>query len=242
MSRQATSPTARRASRAARSLNGTTAVVAATSTCGPSAPGRGTTAPDGVEHGQRLVDGAVVAPVEDGHPRPAGQVAGEAQHEPVGVRGRDGQLPGRQPEAAGELLADPGRVLAGQHRGRPGGHPLGDRGGDRGQGVARHRTGVAEAQVDVLQPVDVDEPAAGGGGHRDRERAGPPGHPRHRHAGQQAAARLRGEGGRAGSGLDEPVLLPCAEVGQAGAIDHGCNLEQFRRVVSSGGRGGRICA
>ena len=63
-----------------------------------------------VEDGQRLVDGAVVAPVHHRDPRPPGQVPGEAQHEPVRVGGRHRQLPRRQPEPAGQLLADPDRV------------------------------------------------------------------------------------------------------------------------------------
>ena len=67
--------------------------------------------PVAVEHGEGLVDGAVVAPVHHRDPRPAGEVPGEPQHEPVGVGGRHRQLPGRQPEPAGQLLADPDRVL-----------------------------------------------------------------------------------------------------------------------------------
>ena len=38
-----------------------------------------------VEHGEGLVDGAVVAPVHHRDPRPAGEVTGEAEHEPVRV-------------------------------------------------------------------------------------------------------------------------------------------------------------
>ena len=144
ISRQATSPSASRRSRASRSLNGTTAVVTATSTCGPSAPGPGNH-PVPVEHGQGLVDGAVVAPVHHRDPRPAGEVPGEAEHEPVGVGRRHRQLPRRQPEPPGQLLADPHRVRRGQHRGdaraRPAARPPRPPGGARGRSSRRCRRG-----------------------------------------------------------------------------------------------------
>ena len=63
ISTAATSPWASAASSASRSLNGTTRVVIAGSTCGPIDPGRRRHLAGGVEQRQRLVDGAVVAPV-----------------------------------------------------------------------------------------------------------------------------------------------------------------------------------
>ena len=109
------------------------------------------------EDRQRLVDRAVVAPVHHRDLRSAGEVAGEAQDEPVGVGGRHRQLPLREPEPAGEFGADPGGVGRRQHRRQPDRCLVGDRVGDSPDTVARHRTGVAEAEVDVLDAVDVDE-------------------------------------------------------------------------------------
>ena len=56
--------------------------------------------PAAVEDAERLVDGAVVAPVEDEDLGPPGDVAGEPQHEPVGVGRGHRDLPERQPEAS----------------------------------------------------------------------------------------------------------------------------------------------
>ena len=137
------------------SLNSTTRVVWATSTCGPTEPRTGTTAPVLVEHGDRLVDRAVVAVVVDDDLAPAGDVAGEAEREPVRVRGRQRELPGRQPEPPGELLAGPDGVLGREHVGDAAAQLALDGGDRRGRAVAGHRAGVAEAEVDVVVAVDA---------------------------------------------------------------------------------------
>jgi hypothetical protein len=59
--------------------------------------------------------------------------------------------------------------------------------------VAGHGAGVAEAEVDVLMPIDVAEARALGLGGEHREAAGPADHPVHRHAAEQVAARLLGQ-------------------------------------------------
>ena len=124
-----------------------------------------------LEHAERLVDRAVVAPVHHRDPRPAGEVAGEAEHEAVGVGGRHRHLPPGQAEAAAELAGDPGGVRRGQHRGDPALGALAHRLGHRRQAVAGHRAGVAEAQVDEVDAVDVGEAAARGRLDEQRERA-----------------------------------------------------------------------
>ena len=88
-----------------------------------------------------------------------------------------------------------------------------------GMRVPGHRAGVAQAQVDVRPPVDVGEPRARGPLEEDRERAGPPGHPRHRHPGEERVGRLRGEGGRARPVGDEALLLRAVELLQSGTVD-----------------------
>ena len=101
-----------------------------------------------------------------------------------------------------EFIGDPGRVLTRQHRGRSNdrsSQTSTDTGTDTGTGtgtgaaMASHRSGVAQAEVDVLDAVDVDEPCAGGVGDVHGKRTGPPGHPRHRHPGQQMAATRLGQ-------------------------------------------------
>ena len=59
--------------------------------------------------------------------------------------------------------------------------------------VTGHRAGVAEAEVDVVDAVDVDEVGAVRRIDEDRERARPAGHPVHRHSTQQVGLRLFGE-------------------------------------------------
>ena len=66
--------------------------------------------PVAVEHGERLVDGAVVAPVHDRDLGPAGEVPREAEHEAVGVGRGHRHLPAGQPEPAAQLLGHPGGV------------------------------------------------------------------------------------------------------------------------------------
>ena len=189
----ATSPWASAASRASRSLNGTTRVVSAGSTCGPIEPGRAMTFAGRVEHGERLVDRPVVAPVHHADLRAAGEVAGEAQHEAVGVGRRHRHLPAREPEPPRELVRDPGRVGGRQHRGDAALGLTGDRVGHLRERVPGHRTGVAEAEVDVLVAVDIREPRPVGLGDEQREGARPARHPRHRNAGEQVLASLGGE-------------------------------------------------
>ena len=187
ISNAATSPWSSARSSASRSLNGTTRVVSAGSTCGPIAPGRLTTRPASDRGSPGLVDRAVVAPVHHRDLRPAGEMPGEPQHEPVGIGGRHGHLPLGQPETACQFAAHPRRVLrraaSWSARSTPDGRPR-----RRGPpAVTGHRTGVAEAEVDVLDAVHVEEAGSRRRGDVDREAARPPRHPRHRHAGDEVA-------------------------------------------------------
>ncbi len=173
-----------------------------------------------VQHGQGLVDRAVVAPVHHRDPGPPGQVAREPQHEPVGVGGRHRQLPGGQPEPAYQLVGDPRGVRGGQHRGDAARGLRGQRLGDLRERVAGHRAGVAQAEVDVVVPVHVGQPGTGRRLDEHREPARPPGHPRHRHAGEQRALRVGRERGRARVVLDEASFLVAAQRRQPVTVDH----------------------
>ena len=159
-STQATSPWASSRSSAATSLNSTTRVVSAAGTDGPTRALAGDDARRRRQRGERLVDGAVVAPVEHEDLRPPGDRAGDPQREAVGVRRGQRELPVGQPEAPRQLLADPQRVLARQHQRDAARRLRRDRAQRRLGRVAGHRAGVAEAEVDVLVPVDVGEARA----------------------------------------------------------------------------------
>ena len=177
-----------------------------------------------------LVDRAVVAPVVHEHLRAAGRRAGEPDREPVGVGGGERELPAREAEPPCHLLADPDRVLGRQHERRPAPHLLGDRHGGRLGRMAGHRAGVAEAEVDVLVPVDVTEPRAGRLLDEHREGARPLGHPVHRDAGEERPARSLEELQRTRVRLFEEPLLAGLEVGEAGSVDGRDGHRRLRRT------------
>ena len=129
-----------------------------------------------------LVHGAVVAPGVDEHLRPARYLAREADREPVRVGRGQRELPRRQPEAAGKLLAAPESILARQHHGDSAPHLLGDRVSQGGRRVPGHRSGIPEAEVDVLVSVHVHEARASSLLHEHGVRPGPFRHPGHRDA------------------------------------------------------------
>ena len=116
----------------------------------------------------------MVAPVEDEHLRAAGDLAGEPDREAVRVGRGQRELPARRARSAacssaptqiasslGSIVVIPPRRL------------LGHRAHRRLGRVAGHRAGVAEAEVDVLVAVDVDEARAVRLGGEDREAARP---------------------------------------------------------------------
>ncbi len=155
----------------------------------------------------------MVAPVEHEHPGPAGQRAREADREPVRVGGRERELPAREAEPARELLPHPERVLARQHERDPAVDALAHRPHGRLRRVAAHRARVAEAEVDVLEPVDVPEAGAARLGRVDGEPAGPAGHPVHRHAAEERPARAPRQLPGAGMLVLEPLQLARVERG-----------------------------
>ncbi len=147
-------------------------------------------------HGERLVHRAVVAVREGEHLRPTGRQPGEAQRPTVGVGRRQRERPQRQPEAPGQLGADPLCVGGGKHRrgAAEAVEALGDSVEHRLRAVARHRAGVAEGEVDVLAPIHVHDPVPAGPLEVQREPAAPLGHPRHRHPAEQVVRRAEEPG------------------------------------------------
>ena len=115
-------------------------------------------------------------------------MSGIAQHEPVGVGGGHGHLPERKAEAAGQLVGHPGSILRRQHGGQAGGRPGGQRLGHLSQSVTSHGPGVAQAEIDVVDAVDVDEVGAVSLGEGEWEGARPSVHPGHRDAAEEVAA------------------------------------------------------
>ena len=186
-STHATSPCASSRSSASTSLNSTTRVVSSSGTGGPRFPSRATTCAV-AQRRERLVDRAVVAPVEDQHLRPSGDEPGEPHREAVRVGRGQRELPQRQAEAPRQLLADPERVLARQHQRDPARRLRGDRARDGRGRVAGHRARVAQAEVDVLVARRRRGSARRSLDREDGEAAGPAHHPVHRHAARAASA------------------------------------------------------
>ena len=169
----ATSPWASSRSSPSRSLNSTTRVVSSSATGLPMFPRRAATRAVRLEAGERLVHGAVVVVVVDEDLRPPGDVAGEPDREPVRVGRGERELPPADAEPALELVGGDDRVLGREHVGDAATHLALD-GADRGLGaVPGHRARVAQAEVDVLVPVDVREVRAARGLHEQRDRALP---------------------------------------------------------------------
>ena len=173
-----------------------------------------------VEHDEGLVDGAVVAPIEDENLLAVRRLAREPEREPVRVGCARRDLPERQPESASELLTDGRRVLGREHERDATLRLLRDH-GDRGcRGVPGHRAGIAQTEVDVLVPVDVDDPRSRCHGRKDGEPPGPAGHPVHRHATEQRRRRPSRELAGRGMALGEALFLGRDELGEALTVDH----------------------
>ena len=83
--------------------------------------------PIGAERREGLVHGAVVAVVEDEDLPALGDLSREADDEPVGVRGRDRELPVRQAEPPSELLTNRDRILRRKHQRHASNHAVLDR-------------------------------------------------------------------------------------------------------------------
>ena len=82
--------------------------------------------------------------------------------------------------------------------------------------MARHRAGVAEAEVDVLVRVDVDEARAFRLLHEHREASRPLAHPVHGDALEQRRPRALGQLAGARVRLDEARLLARVQLGETG--------------------------
>ena len=189
------------------------------------------------DHDQRLVHAAVVAVAVEQDLGPTGQRPRQPDGPPVGVGGGQREAPAFEPEPAGELGAHPLGVLGGQHRrdATLGGDALLYGGHGRLGRVPRHRAGVAEREVDVLEAVDVPDAVAQRPVEVDREAPGVLVHPGHRHPAEQMVGTLVG---RSRSGVPGKEVLPLAgvDLGQPGAFDHGrLLLQTLRRTNSSAG-------
>jgi hypothetical protein len=178
------------------------------------------TRPAVLQHDEGLVDRAVVAPREHEHAGAARELAAEAQREPVGVGRRERELPLRQAEAPGQLVADPRGVRGREHhrRAAPRLQPLPHRRDRRRRRMTGHRARVAEAQVRVLVPVDVHDPRAARLGQVDREAARPLRHPGHRHPAQQMPLRVLVRGERTRPRGGEPLALVGHQHGEPGPV------------------------
>ncbi len=171
------------------------------------------------KHRDGLVHRAVVAVVVDEHLGAAADVAGQPERESIGVGRGQRELPGGQSEPAGQLLADPGGVLGREHVGDAEAHLALDGGDRRGRAVAGHRPRIAEAEVDVVVPIDAAERGTRRGLDVEGERPGPLDHPGHRHALEEGGLGTLVELGRARVLPRERLALGGMEFGETGPID-----------------------
>jgi len=138
-----------------------------------------------VKRYERFIYRAVIAVMKDQDFGALRDFAGDANGETVGVGGAQRELPVGQAEATLEIFADPERVFGGKHVRDPFADAVSHSIGDDWRRVAGHRAGVAEAEVDVVVAVDVDEMRAAGGFYEDGESAGPFVHPVHGNAAKE---------------------------------------------------------
>ncbi|MNE30468.1 hypothetical protein D3C80_1239850 [compost metagenome] len=163
----------------------------------------------GAHHG--LVDGAVVAAIEHQDHLAPGDRPRPAQDEAVGVGGGGRHLPERQAEALGQALAADHRILTGQHGGQAAPGLLAQGRGNRRRRVAEHAAGIAQAEVDVLAAVDVDEARALGALDEQRHRRRPVAHPVHRHAAEQRMASAPSQRHGLRMLLEKALALACGK-------------------------------
>jgi hypothetical protein len=172
---------------------------------------------------ERLVHGAVVAPVEDEDLGSSRDRPRETKREAVGVGRCERHLPIGQPKTTLKLLAHPKRVFGGQHERDASASAIDDGIDRRLRRVARHGARVAEAQVEIAVTVGALEVGAFAPCDEERERARPAHHPTHGHAREQRALAAFEERFRPRMRLDEPALLLDQKRAQTGAIG-GCQV------------------
>ena len=172
-----------------------------------------------LQRDEGLIDGSVVAPVEDQDLGPPRDLAGQPDGEAVGIGGGERELPVRKPKALLQFFAYHNGVLAGQHQGHAAPRLLFDGRHRRRGRVARHRARIPQAQIDVAVPIDVEELRAARFAHKGRERARPLHHPVHGNTAQQRSAGALEQGRRLRSLRDETSLLALHKQLQAIAID-----------------------
>ncbi len=183
---------------------------------------------------ERRVSLAVVLAVEHQHDLPTGELPREADHLRIRLRGREGELPFRQPVAVGEVLGHGDRILAGQQKLVAELHPTRDGLDHRTRRVAAEGAHVGHVEVEVGVPVDVGEGGALAVGHPDRGVLVEVVHPRHRHAPGHRASRPLLQRHRSGPFGNEASVLGLFELSHAGQIDagqvgHGC-LRDYSRA------------
>ena len=130
---------------------------------------------------------AVVAD-EAEHLGTAGSVPGQTKRLGVGLRRRQGELPGRQPPAPRQLFGDDDRVLRGQHELGAGGDAPLHGAHDRRRVDAAEGALVADVGVEKAAPVGAGEVGAVALGHPDGRVREVADHPAHGHAVRHALA------------------------------------------------------
>jgi len=170
---------------------------------------------------QRLVHRAVITPIENQDPGPAGNHSSEPDREAIGIRGAESELPVGETKAASQFLRHPERVLRREHGRDPARRLAMDRLEGVRRGMTGHGAGVSQTQIEVLEAIDVGEICASRGRHKHGESPCPFLHPVHRDALEQRFPSAIVESPRTGMGVEEALLFERVLTGEVGAGNHG---------------------
>ena len=124
-----------------------------------------------------FIDRAVITLIDNDDLALAGNQPAITNRMSVGIGRGHRELPQRQSKTSRQLLSNDDCILGRQHRGKAMFHLFGDCSDRWRWRVTRHRSGIAQTQVNVIMAIDIGEVRTLGGFHEDRIFAGPFRHP-----------------------------------------------------------------
>ena len=138
------------------------------------------------ERDECFVDGAVIAPIENQDLGASGDLPSQPDREAICIGRGQRKLPVRKIESLLQFFGDENRVFARQHQRDAAPQLLFNRLYGRRWRVSGHGSGIAQAEIDVAVPVDVEEVRALCLAHKRRKGSSPFRHPVHGYAAQAA--------------------------------------------------------
>ena len=127
----------------------------------------------------------MIAIVEDEDLGALRDLASDADGKAIGVGGGQCELPVGQAETLFEIFANVQRVFRRKHQRNSLTQAAGNRFGNYAGRMTCHRASIAEAEIDVIMPVNALKMSALGFGDEHREGASPLFHPVHGDAAEQ---------------------------------------------------------